>query len=425
MKTLAKITTIMLLVCLLSLLLCAACGDGDDEETPITTATPTATPTEPPDKVKITIGNHTDMTGPAAQAMAIVDMGLVDIVRYYNDNNLISGVEVIVESYDGMMDPSRDIPGWKWLEERGADVIMAWLPAISTSLQSIADREQIPLFVANTLSELIEVPGYMFASSVLYEDLTWTLVNWVIDNDWDWQTKGPAKIGAALDEGSNPTPVFNTFKKYAEMYPERMEWVGGYTTQMGLFTWTNEVVALKDCDYIYLPNIFPFFVKDYVNSGYDKAKFLTTDNHTSFIALLDDMGYWPDIDGMINITQSEWWTEDAEYSNFARELANTYRSDMISKIEMNPKGYNSFANGVHVLETIKLAAETVGPENVDSQAIFEAAEKLTLEFDGIQRFSFSETKRTSPDRLAVYEADSANKGFVRLSEWFPIESPPE
>ena len=425
MKTLAKITTIMLLVCLLSLLLCAACGDGDDEETPITTATPTATPTEPPDKVKITIGNHTDMTGPAAQAMAIVDMGLVDIVKYYNENNLIPGVEVTVESYDGMMDPARDIPGWKWLEERGADVVMAWLPAIATSLQSIADREQIPLFVANTLSELIEVPGYMFATSVLYEDLTWTLVNWVIDNDWDWQTKGPAKIGAALDEGSNPTPVFDTFKKYAEMYPERMEWVGGYTTQMGLFTWTNEVDALKDCDYIYLPNIFPFFVKDYVNSGYDKAKFLTTDNHTSFIALLDDMGFWPDIDGMINITQSEWWTEDAEYSNFARELANTYRSDMISKIEINPKGYNSFANGIHVLETIKLAAATVGPENVDSQAIFEAAEKLTLEFDGIQRFSFSETKRTSPDRLAVYEADSANKGFVRLSEWFPIESPPE
>ncbi len=128
---------------------------------------------------------------------------------------------------------------------------------------------------------------------------------------------------------------------------------------------------------------------------------------------------------MLNLTQSEWWTEDSEYSNFARELANTYRSDMISDIERNPKGYNSFANGMHVLESIKIAAESVGPENVDSQAIFEAAERMVLEFEGLQRFSFSETKRTSPDRLAMYEADAQNKSFVPVSEWLPIISPPE
>ncbi len=425
MRTATKTIIIMLLVCLLGLLLLTACDDGDDDEK---TPAPTATSTENGDqveKVKITIGNHTDKTGAASQAMQVVDAGLADVIKYYNDNDLIPGIEVELVEYDGMMDPGRDIPGWEWLKERGADAMLAWLPAISISLQAEAERDQIPLFVANTLSELIETPGYMFATSPLYEDLTWTYISWVMENDWDWQTKGPAKVGAALDEGSNPTPVFDTYKQYAEMYPERMEWIGGRTIPMGVYTWASEIDALKDADYIHLPNIFPFFVKDYVQAGHTKAKFLSTDNHTSFIGLLNDMGYWPEIDGMLNITQSEFWGEDAEYSNFAGELANTYRSNMISVIEENAKGYNSFANGMHVLESIKLAAETVGPENVDSQAIFEAAEKLILKFDDIQRFSYTETKRTSPDRLAVYEADGQNKSFTPLSEWFSIQSPPE
>lgn len=415
------ITAVFIMVSILGLSLLGACGGGDDDgATPTDTSTPTTTPTE---KVKITIGNHTDKTGPAAQAMQIVDAGLADVIKYYNDNNLIPGVRVDFVEYDGALDPSRDIPGWEWLKQKGSDVIMAWMPAISVTLQPLADRDQIPLFVANTVAEVIYPPGYTFATSPLFEHMIWTLTDWVMENDWDWETNGPAKVGGALDEAANPALIFGAFEKYAETYPERMEWVGGYTVPQGVFTWATEVEELKNCDYIYLPNIFPFFVKDYVNAGYSKAKFLTGDNHTSFVGLLDDMGYWPKIDGMINITQSEWWTEDAEYSNFARELANTYRSDMMSTILRNPKGYNSFANGLHALETIRIAAETVGPENIDSQALLRAAEQLIIEFDGIQRFSYSPTKRTSPDRLAIYEAVGQDKSFVPVSEWLPIRSP--
>jgi hypothetical protein len=293
------------------------------------------------------------------------------------------------------------------------------------TLGPLADREQF-MFLATTVPrELIEPPGYVFAGSPLIEDATWTLIDWVMENDWDWETKGPAKVGGGLDEANNPEIIFPTFEKYAEMYPERMEWVGGYTVPVGTYTWAHEIHRFKDCDYIYLPNIFPFLVKDYVNAGYDKAKFLTTDNHTSFLSLMNDMGLWPAFDGALNLTQSEWWTEDAEYSNFARELANTYRSNDIGTIEENPKGYNSFVNGMHALETIRIAAETVGPDNIDSQALYEAAETLVIEFEGIQRFSYTETKRTSPDRVAMYVANAETKGFDRVSEWFPIESPPE
>lgn len=425
MRSATKTTIIMLLICMLGLLLLTACDDSDDEEK---TPTPTATSTEnggKVEKVKITIGNHTDKTGAASQAMQVVDAGLADVIKHYNDNNLIPGVEVDLVEYDGMLDPGRDIPGWLWLQERGADLIMGWLPALGLTLGPLADEEQFPFFTTTVDGELIDPPGYVLAGSPLIEDAAWTLIDWVMQNDWDWQTKGPAKVGGGIDEAGNPEIIFSVFKKYAEMYPERMEWIGGYTVPVGTYTWASEVESLKDADYIYLPNIFPFFLKDYVQAGYDKAKFLTTDNHTSFLVLMNDMGLWPEFDGTLNLTQSEWWTEDAEYSNFARELASTYRSSEYDKIAQSPKGYNSFANGIHALETIKLAAETVGPENIDSQALYEAAQKLLIEFDGVQRFSYTETKRTSPDRLAMYVANAETKGFDPISEWFSVQSPPE
>jgi len=431
MKVWMKISTITLLICLLGLSLLVACGGDDDGEAtptgvPTDTSQPTTSATVPTEKVKITIGNHTDITGAASTAMEIVDVGLEDIVHYYNDNNIIPGVEIDIVKYDGMNDPGRDIPGWKWLREKGSDVIISWLPAVGLTLQALADREQLPYFATTVSKELIDPPGYMFAGSPLIEPYAWSLIDWVMENDWNWQTNGPAKVGGGLDEAANPKLIFGTFEKYAEMYPERMEWVGGYTVPLGTYTWAKEVIELKDCDYIYLPNIFPFFMKDYKNAGLDKAKFLTTDNHTAFLSLMNDMGLWSEFDGTLNLSQSEWWTEDAEYSNFARELAGTYRSGGdYTEIEESPKGYNSFANGMFILEAIRIAAETVGPENIDSQAIYEATQQVVIEFDGVQRFSYSETKRTSTDRLAMYEANADTKGFDRISEWFPIESPPE
>ena len=53
----------------------------------------------------ITIGNHTNKTGIAANAMQYKDMALKDVVEYYNENNLIPGVEVKVVEYDNQADP--------------------------------------------------------------------------------------------------------------------------------------------------------------------------------------------------------------------------------------------------------------------------------------------------------------------------------
>jgi hypothetical protein len=107
--------------------------------------------------------------------------------------------------------------------------------------------------------------------------------------------------------------------------------------------------------------------------------------------------------------------------NLMTQILREYHPGSYEEVIQEGKGYGSVVNGMMVLESIKIAAEAVGPENVDSQAIYEAAQSMTLSFDGIQRYSFSETKRAAPDRLAIYEMDSSNKKLVRVSDWLPIE----
>lgn len=97
-------------------------------------------PTEP---VTIAIGNLTDLTGVSANGMEPINMALGDMVRYYNENNLIPGVELEVETYDGQYNPSNDISGYEWLLERGADIIFTPVPPTPASLRTRVNEDKV------------------------------------------------------------------------------------------------------------------------------------------------------------------------------------------------------------------------------------------------------------------------------------------
>ncbi|MBM3132767.1 MAG: ABC transporter substrate-binding protein [Chloroflexi bacterium] len=418
-----KVGILVLAVLLLCVPMMVACGGGGNGGTAPPTGTTPPGPTKTEKKV-ITIGNHTDLTGVAAIAMETVNLGLDDIVRYYNENNLIPGIEVEVVKYDGQADPSKNVPGWEWLKERGADAVMVWFPFVAMALQPMAEKDRIPLFVAQAPRESLETPGYMFVTSLGLEDMAWNLSEWIMENEWDWQTKGPAKFGGAVGDTDGLEPAMRTLEKYAEMYPERMTWVGGYVLPTSGFQWRTAVEALKDCDYILPGNLFPFFLKDYVAAGYSKAKLIGTDSHMGWYALVEDMKLWPHIDGMVLVCQSEWWGEDGEYVRLSERLMSEYHPNSVDEIKQAGHSYNSLGNGMMLLEGIRNAAAAVGPENVDLQAIYEGLQSVKIVFDGVQRFSFTETKRTVVDRVAIYKTDSTLKTNVRASDWFPVLTAP-
>lgn len=406
-----------LVVLAMALPLLPACGgDGEKGETVSPTFSPSPTKT-----VKITIGNHTDLTGVSSVPMQEVNMGVRDAVRYYNENHLIPGVEVELIEYDGQTDPARDIPGYRWLKEKGADVVMVWIPSLGVTLRAPADGDRFPVFAANSRKEALYPPGYLFSTSPLMDDEGWNLIKWVAENDWDYRTKGPAKVGGAAWDTNGLDPAFAQIKRYAELHPDQIQWVGSYLVQQGSFQWDAAVNALKDCDYV-IPDNFWTFVRFY-REGNGRAKFLATDTHSSF-TIIEDMKAWPWIDGMLFIWQSEWWTDTGEIPDLLNRVIRQYHSEAIAESARGSKGYFAFSNAMTVLEIIRAAAQTVGPENVTPQAIYDAAQSFTFSFDGIQRLSYSPTKRTSPDRMAIYRADAGTKDLVRLTEWFELEPVP-
>ena len=420
-----KLTILLIPLLVLGLILSTACesnGEGENSPPPVqplnTDSSEHPVAKEP---VKITIGNLTDLTGPASNQFTIITTALEDIVRYYNENNLISGVELEVVSYDGQFDPSNDIPGYEWLKERGADLIFTGVPDTPLTLKPIVNKDKIPLFAATGYQEQLEPPGYVFIMGVIPEHQAFTVVNWIAENDWDYESNGPAKVGAASWIDGHSQSFIKAMEQYAEAHPEQFEWAGSFLTNF-TFNWTAEAEALKDCDYVY-PCLSPVpFIKEY-RSVNDTAKFIATDPQTACFSQVDDAQLWGDIDGSIFIKGgSPWWNEDEELINLAKELLYENHPDDAEEIIRAGASYASVSGVCYpILDLVADTVKVVGAENFTSQALYDTAISYSLQIDGIERAGFSETRRYAYSSYLIYKASAVDEDIIRADEnWIPL-----
>ncbi len=405
-----------------ALLAMTACGGGGDDE-PLPLAQPAATMEEmaviPDEPVVITIGNLTDITGPGAGGVAMVDMSLEDLTAYYNENNLIPGVELEVISYDEEMDTARDIPGYEWLREKGADIIFSPVPGVPSNLKPRADKDKVVVFAVAASKEGILPPGYVFNLGVDPQNEAYTLLNWIAENDWDYESNGPAKIGGAAWAEAYSETFIAAMKEYCSVHPDQFEWEGGYLTNFN-FIWGPEVDALKDCDYVFPGVVMGSFVEQYREAGHT-AKFAASDPSAAFLRLVK----WDDIDGMLFVKYPRWWNEEGELIDIINKIVREYHPDDADEIIRSGNGYLAI-NQIHAMfSIIANAAEVVGPQNLNSQAIYAAATSFVLTSDGVQRASFNEEKRNATDAYGIYEARSTEEDLFRLNdEWCPAVCTP-
>jgi len=205
---------VVLAVVLLIVSLFAACN-GEE------TVTPGNGTNGNGEEVVITIGNLTDQTGVAAQAIAIIDTALDDIVEYYNDNNIIPGVRLRVVEYDTQYDSAKAIPGYQKLKSDGADFIWTPVTLAVPVLKPRLDKDKYVVFTATANMEEEELNGgYVFSMGITPRYEAYTLLEWIAENDEDFPTGRPAKIGgAAWDDGYNNL-LFAGAKEYADAHPD-------------------------------------------------------------------------------------------------------------------------------------------------------------------------------------------------------------
>ncbi|NQT71627.1 MAG: ABC transporter substrate-binding protein [Chloroflexi bacterium] len=416
MRALGQKGIMILGVLLLVPMLMMACGGSSDDNGDLTLP---PDGTETPPLTKITIGNLTDKTGVASNALSVIDKALEDMVEYANEQAMIPGVELDIEIYDGQWDPSKDIPGYEWLREKGADLIWTPVPPAVETLQTKVNDDQFVLFAATANIDLKELAGgYEFSLGITPEYEAYTLLKWIVENDPDFPQDRPARIGGASWLDGYSAIWFAAAENYAEVHPDQFEWVEGYLNEFS-FIWDVEIEGLKDCDYVFVPTPMHKFVEDYRRAGYTQAKFVGSDVPAAFLGMIDQAELWDEIDGMLFTRSSQWYNEEGLIIDLTNKLLNEEHPSSAEDIRRMGSGYLSGQQIYMMIEIIKNAVETVGPENFNSEALFDAATSFSFTLDGVENFaSFDETKRYAQNYYGIYEARADGENLFRADpEW--------
>jgi hypothetical protein len=293
--------------------LCLSCGAGKEE------------------KVTITIGEITDLTGPGSPSTIPLHYVMQDLVKYYNKKGLIPGVKLRLVSYDEQYNLARVIPGYEWCKERGAKVILAIFAGSAETLKPFAERDKVPVVSASTSQILLDPPGWVFCLGSPYGDQARVLLRWISGNHWDY-SKGIPRVGSVAWISPGATELATTIKEYCESHPGEFEWGGSFLVPVGRAIFAGEVERLKDCDYI-MPYATPtaYFGREYRNKGYG-ATFLGDSSAASFLGFFADSIGWNGLDGFLSTQTCRWWDEQYPIVEIANELLQTYRARESEKI---------------------------------------------------------------------------------------------
>ena len=111
-----------------------------------------------------------------------------------------------------------------------------------------------------------------------------------------------------------------------------------------------------------------------------------------------------------------WWGDGSEAADFMEEILYRYRADEAEAIMQRGSGYGAADTTNEMLRIIADAVKAVGPDNFDTDALYNAAISYTRIVEGEIWASFSETKRASIDRLPIYKADGVAKDLFMVTD---------
>jgi len=372
----------------------------------------------------IVIGHISDMSGPAATALIPINYALKDLATYYNDNNLIPGVTFKVVEWDSRYDNSRIIPGWDWIRGRDAVLGFTAFPSVGEVLKPFAETEKMPVWALAYGEALDYPPGWVFLANCPNRNLINPLLKWISENDPDFPTDRPAKIGSAGWIETYAVACKAAVKEYALAHPDKWEWVGGYLEPAGAMSWTADVAGLKDCDYLWPPSTgtgTSTFMKQFRDKGYT-AKFIGTDAHAAYRSLIIDTVGWAGVDGMLATSPTRWWTEtQSPIVSLARQLLQTYHPDKFDEFVYAGVGYiGGFQQTYAFFDVLKKAVEDVGAENFNGQAFYDTAIHFSNQWPTYEQWKFTETRRYTWDYVGIYKWSAAAQDIVRIVDpWLP------
>jgi ABC-type branched-subunit amino acid transport system substrate-binding protein len=370
----------------------------------------------------IRIGYITDVTGPGAPVLTHFTFLLEDLVRYYNEEDIIPGTKIKVTTYDTKSDAGRDIPAYDWVKGHGAQVIIVCVPQTAETLEGFAERDKIPLAVMSSTEALIDPPGWAFCFSYPAAYAMKSLLKWIGEQPWDY-AQGPRKIGLASWEESYSVDVEKGLKEYCQDHKGDFQYVAGLLAPDGVMTWSGEVQKLKDCDYVVIPSIptaMGTFVREF-RARNKEAVLVGTDAVAAAQDSLVKMCGWEDVDGALVTSFTPLWTEQYSLVTQAREILYKYRAAIADEIISSGLGYLGGFHSVYTFfELLRQAVAEVGIQNFNGQAFYNKAVNFSITWEGYPEWGFTPTTRYTVKHTAIYKFMAVVQSLVRVSGWLPV-----
>lgn len=396
----------LLVVALLLATPLLGCGDEDEEGEGRT----------------VTIGMLTDLTGPAGPALVPLTWALQDQIKYINAEDPIPGAELKLVTYDTKMDAARTIPGYEWLKERGAEVIMAIFDYDADALKPFAEKDKIPLASLIVTDPIIEPPGWVFCINSKMSSQMVTVLKWIGDQ-WDYG-QGLPKIGYIAPNVGAGIEAEEVLREYCHNHSDKFDWVESFLVPYTTMSWSGEVEKLKDCDWIAFAGAtgmnIASFVQQYRAKGY-QAKFFGQEGLPAFWGYVTDKVGFEALDGSVFWVGAGWWSDPYPVVDFLKGLLHEYHPGEADKIMRESIGY--IGGGVQTyffLQILRQAIEEVGAENFDGQAFYDTAVKFKLTMEGFEEWGFSATKRYCQDHGRIHEVNAATEDLEIVGDWVPL-----
>jgi hypothetical protein len=395
-------------------------------------------------KVTIVIGNMTDLTGVAAPALAPMTDALHDVVDEINAGlapgvQLPAGVQLKVVDYNTAFDPTRFVPGYEWLKEQGAQVIVSVFNDCSETLKPLAAADKVAILGMATTIPMIDPPGWVFGFSAPTRWGIKLMLEWIADQweaDGKYETVGKPTIATVGWNDAWGTDNKEGAEEYCAAHPDEFDYVGSYMAPVGTLTWSGEVSKTLNVDYVQTAAngaLMPAtFWAQYKQAGGTGINF-DTESLSAYKGYITEYCGWPAWDGKLNVQAWGWWNLPDKYPGEWTEVK--YIKDVLYKYHSKAEADEFFNAGMgylgggamqlFALQTVVAAInatveETGSAENFDGQAYYDTAINYMADWAGAMR-GFTSDRRYAVDEMIVLRWDAAAEDLTMISDgWLSL-----
>ncbi len=399
---------IALLCCVLAVLLVTpalvGCGGSEDN---------TGTKT-------IVIGDLTDLTGPASNAMTPISWSLKDYSDYVNREGLIPGVTLSVVQYDTKYDTQRFQLGYDYVKSQGATVIWTGFPGCAEALKTRAEVDGLAIIEASASVPVVDNPGSVFCEAGLMRGIVPAELAWLHENDW--QGTGPATIAmASWNVAPNPDTE-TALKKYCQEHPDQFTLEGTSLVPAGTMTWSAEVAKFKDCDYIWFGSggaVAPAtFISEYRAGGGTATLVSGGGTLCSYVGAISERAGWAACDGLLESINWAWWTYDSDQVDLAiRLLQENHPSEAPGMI--NRQALSGLLNAQVCVELLRAVVKDIGTDDLSGKAIYEGLQNASMQLPNFPKLDYSQGSREGLLYSQIWKWSAADQNLVLVSDWIP------